>query len=83
MCNKALVAGAGNNITWNSSYRWKHWGIAGNENIPSQNLASKIQVWCAGDIGIAGGRSAIDMIARFTKLTVDQIKEIGKKNALL
>ena len=30
---EALVAGAGNNITWNSSYRWQHWGIAGNENI--------------------------------------------------
>lgn len=28
-------------------------------------------------------KMSIDMIARFTKLTVDQIKEIGKKNALL
>ena len=33
--------------------------------------------------GTAKRKMSIDMIARFTKLTVDQIKEIGKKNALL
>ena len=50
MCNTALVAGAGNNIAWNCNYWWQHWSFAGNENIPPQNLASKIQIWRASDI---------------------------------
>ena len=29
------------------------------------------------------GKMSVDMIARFTKLTVEQVKEIGKKNALI
>ena len=29
------------------------------------------------------GKMSVDMIARFTKLTVEQVKEIGKKNALV
>ena len=53
---EALVAGAGNNIACICSYRWQHWGITGNENIPPQNLASKIQVWRASDIDAAVGR---------------------------
>ena len=28
-------------------------------------------------------KMSIEMIARFTKLTVEQVKEIGKKNALI
>ena len=59
MCNKALVAGVRNNITWNSSYRRQYWSVDGDEIVSSQNTAFEIQVWCAGDIGIAGGRSAM------------------------
>ncbi|MBO6245448.1 MAG: hypothetical protein J6N55_04105 [Anaerovibrio sp.] len=51
----------------------------------------KKQSWEAGKaegkvevvIDMLKEKMSIDMIARFTKITVDQIKEIGKKNALL
>ena len=64
MCNTALVAGAGNNIAWNCNYWWQHWSFAGNENIPPQNFASKIQIWCAGDIDVAGDRIGMVAYAR-------------------
>ena len=63
MCNKALVAGVRNNITWNSSYRRQYWSVDGDEIVSSQNTAFEIQVWCADDIGIAGGR--IGMVAYY------------------
>ena len=56
MCNKALVAGVRNNITWNSSYRRQYWSVDGDEIVSSQNLASKIQVWRTSYINFAAGR---------------------------
>ncbi len=64
MCHKALVEGTRNYIACICSYRWQHWGIAGNENIPPQNLASKIQVWRASDIDAAGDRIGMVAYAR-------------------
>ena len=34
-------------------------------------------------VGMLQEKLSIDMIARITKLTIEQITEIGKKNALL